>query len=182
MSTCRGTCTRTSTPCWGAKFPPQLPASKETHIKKSGRFPLPAYTFPNQLPRIGGAAAGEFLRAFVARLMPDDEIDYDVAVNVMKGSDGYGIYFNSGEGTIKVTKLDKGSEAERAGVQVKDELVGIQDNDKVQPPSGWDPNKRPGDVVGVSLENYQKVLNLVREMKNCKLFFRAPPPPGGAAF
>ena len=114
--------------------------------------------------------------------MPDDEIDYDVAVNVMKGSDGYGIYFNSGEGTIKVTKLDKGSEAERAGVQVKDELVGIQDNDKVQPPSGWDPNKRPGDVVGVSLENYQKVLNLVREMKNCKLFFRAPPPPGGAAF
>ena len=56
----------------------------------------------------------------------DEEPAYDVAVNVHKGAEGYGIYFTQKDGKITVTKLDKDSEAERAGVQPKDELVSIQ--------------------------------------------------------
>ena len=44
----------------------------------------------------------------------DGDPQYDVAVNVMKGKDGYGIYFTNKDGQIRVTKLDAGSEAERA--------------------------------------------------------------------
>ena len=51
-----------------------------------------------------------------------EEPEYDVAVNVHKGADGYGIYFNSSGGIIKVTKLDADSEAVRAGVQRGDEV------------------------------------------------------------
>ena len=100
--------------------------------------------------------------------MADEEPDYDVAVNVMKGQDGYGIYFNSQSGVIKVTKLDKGSEAERAGVQPGDELVGVKDND------GKFPLEAPGTRMAVSVENYQAVLQCVRQMKNCRLEFKAP--------
>ena len=54
--------------------------------------------------------------------MAEEEPEYDVAVNVHKGADGYGIYFNSSGGIIKVTKLDADSEAVRAGVQRGDEV------------------------------------------------------------
>ena len=54
--------------------------------------------------------------------MAEEEPEYDVAVNVHKGADGYGIYFNSSGGIIKVTKLDADSEAVRAGVQKGDEV------------------------------------------------------------
>ena len=46
----------------------------------------------------------------------DEEPAYDVAVNVHKGAEGYGIYFTQKDGKITVTKLDKNSEAEKAGV------------------------------------------------------------------
>ena len=95
-----------------------------------------------------------------------DDIHYDVAVNVSKGQDGYGIYFNSGGGIIRVTKLDKKSEAEIAGVQVGDQLVCVQELDKN--------NKAVGNKVPVNLENYQAVLNLVRDMKYCRMEFLAP--------
>ena len=101
-----------------------------------------------------------------------DELVYDVSVNVLKGAEGYGIYFNSGTGVIKVTKLDKGSEAERAGVVAGDQLVAVQDND------GKIPRESPGKRMDVNTENYQAVLQHVREMKNCKLYFMA----GSAAF
>ena len=49
--------------------------------------------------------------------MADEEPLYDVTVNIHKDKqNGYGIYFTQRNGTIVVTKLDKGSEAERAGV------------------------------------------------------------------
>ena len=98
--------------------------------------------------------------------MADD--DYDVAVNVMQGQTGYGIYFRSEGGKIKVTKLDRGSEAEIAGVQPDDELVSVTDNDKKLPVEA------PGSRVLVSPENYQAALQLVRNMKSCRLEFRSP--------
>lgn len=99
----------------------------------------------------------------------DEEPLYDVAVNVMKDkANGYGIYFNCSGGKIKVTKLDKGSEAERAGVQANDELVSVQDNDKKFPAES------PGKKMVVCAENYQAVLNNVRQMNYCRLEFKAP--------
>ena len=98
----------------------------------------------------------------------DEEPAYDVAVNVHKGAEGYGIYFTQKDGKITVTKLDKDSEAERAGVQPKDELASIQDLDKVYPTAA------PGTKVAVSVDNYQEALNMVRQMKYCRLEFRSP--------
>ena len=99
--------------------------------------------------------------------MGDDEPQYDVAVNVMKGKEGYGIYFTNREGQIRVTKLDAGSEAERAGVQAGDILYSVQDNDKRLP------TDNPGAPVLVDNNNYQQTLQLVREMSNCRLCFIA---------
>ena len=93
--------------------------------------------------------------------------EYDVAVNVHKGQDGYGIYFTQRDGGIMVTKLDKGSEAERAGVQQGDMLVSVMDLDKVMPPDD------PGKKVTVTGGNYQEALQLVRQMKYCRLEFKA---------
>ena len=97
----------------------------------------------------------------------EEEPHYDVAVNVHKGKDGYGIYFTQREGRITVTKLDKDSEAERAGVQPKDELVSVMDLDKKFP------EENPGAKVYVGPTNYQAALNLVRNMKYCRLEFRS---------
>jgi hypothetical protein len=51
------------------------------------------------------------------------------------------------EGMV-VTKLDPGSEAEKAGVQPGDRLVQVQDNDLKLPPQS------PGQPVLVTRENY----------------------------
>ena len=60
--------------------------------------------------------------------MAEDE-EPDVIINIHKGLDGYGIFFAQREEGMVVTKLDKGSEAEKAGVQPGDRLVRVQDND-----------------------------------------------------
>ena len=77
-------------------------------------------------------------------MVKEEDLVFDVVVNVMKGRDGYGIYFSSVGGVIKTTKLDKGSEAEIAGVQPGDELIFVQDNDKKYPAED------PGSIVPVS--------------------------------
>ena len=55
--------------------------------------------------------------------------------------------FTNKDGVIRVTKLDAGSEAHRAGVQPGDVLYSVQDSDKKLPAD------RPGQPVVVSLEN-----------------------------
>ena len=96
-----------------------------------------------------------------------DEPQYDVAINVHKGATGYGIYFTQHNSEIRVTKLDAGSEAERAGVQAGDLLYSVQDLDKRLP------LESPGAEVVVNQANYQASLQLVREMKYCRLCFVA---------
>ena len=81
-----------------------------------------------------------------------EDIVYDVAVNVHKGQDGYGIYFTQREGIISVTKLDAGSEAVRSGVQIGDLLVSVQDLDKKLPV------EEPGKEIPVTTDNYQAAL------------------------
>ena len=93
---------------------------------------------------------------------------WDVSVNVHKGPEGYGIYFTQKDGMVKVTKLDKGSEAEKAGVQPGDELNSVKDLEGKLPPDD------PGGEVIVGQHNYQAALSLVRTMKYCCLTFRSP--------
>jgi C-terminal processing protease CtpA/Prc len=100
--------------------------------------------------------------------MADDEPKFDVAVNVYKGADGYGIYFTCKDGEISVTKLDPNSEAMRSGVQPGDRLVSVQDLDKKLP------LESPGSEVDVSPANYRESLELVRNMKYCRLAFKSP--------
>jgi len=95
------------------------------------------------------------------------EPEYDVAVQVHKGANGYGIYFTQANGTIKVTKLDEGSEAQMAGVQCGDILYSVQDLDKILP------QEAPGSEVIVDSTNYQQTLQLVRSMNYCRLAFCA---------
>jgi len=95
------------------------------------------------------------------------EPEYDVAVQVHKGANGYGIYFTQANGTIKVTKLDDGSEAQMAGVQCGDILYSVQDLDNVLP------QEAPGSEVVVNGINYQQTLHMVRQMKYCRLAFVA---------
>lgn len=85
-----------------------------------------------------------------ARAMADDEPD--VIINVHKGGNGYGIYFAQREEGMVVTKLDKGSEAEKAGVQPGDRLIRVQDND------GKLPMDAPGRECPVTKEDYQESL------------------------
>jgi hypothetical protein len=89
----------------------------------------------------------------------------DVIINIHKGRNGYGIYFALKDGTVTVTRLDEGSEAQKAGVQVGDMLVFVQDNDNKVP------DAQPGTPVYVTSENYSEVLNYVRVMKHCRLAF-----------
>jgi len=89
----------------------------------------------------------------------------DVIINVHKGQGGYGIYFTQRDGNIVVTKVDVGSEAQKAGVLMDDRLVAVQDNDRLLPVED------PGAPVFVSLDNYAVVLNFVRNMKHCRLSF-----------
>ena len=100
----------------------------------------------------------------------DDELEvpYDIAINIHKGANGYGIYFTQNETGITVTKLDKGSEAEKAGVQPGDRLLRVQDLDKKLPPND------PGGEIFVTSSNYQETLDFVRKMKYCKLSFASP--------
>ena len=98
--------------------------------------------------------------------MAEEEPEYDVVINVHKGADGYGIYFTSRDGVIKVTKLDTPSEAQTAGVQPEDVLYSVQDLDKMLPEND------PGGVVVVTAQNYQATLTLVRSMKYCRLCFK----------
>ena len=81
--------------------------------------------------------------------MAEDE-DPDVIINIHKGLDGYGIFFAQREEGMVVTKLDKGSEAEKAGVQPGDRLVRVQDND------GKLPMNAPGREVPVTKADYQE--------------------------
>ena len=80
--------------------------------------------------------------------MADDEPD--VIINVHRGLDGYGIFFAQREEGMVVTKLDKGSEAEKAGVQPGDRLIRVQDND------GKLPVDAPGRECPVTKEGYQE--------------------------
>ena len=133
--------------------------------------------------------------------MAEDE-EPDVIINIHKGLDGYGIFFAQREEGMVVTKLDKGSEAEKAGVQPGDRLVRVQDND------GKLPMNAPGREVPVTKADYQEspagrgcgmaaaqrpaglrravhhgsltrrpfsrtqaTLEMVRQMKHCKLSF-----------
>ena len=80
--------------------------------------------------------------------MAEDEPD--VIINVHKGLDGYGIFFAQREDGMVVTKLDKGSEAEKAGVQPGDRLIRVQDND------GKLPMDTPGREIPVTKEGYQE--------------------------
>jgi len=102
--------------------------------------------------------------------MADDEEaeEPDVMIQVYKGQNGYGIYFTQNDTGITVTKLDKGSEAEKAGVQPGDRLLRVQDLDKVLPPND------PGSEILVTAQNYQATLDYVRKMKYCKLSFASP--------
>ena len=81
--------------------------------------------------------------------MAEDE-EPDVIINIHKGLDGYGIFFAQREEGMVVTKLDKGSEAEKAGVQPGDRLVRVQDND------GKLPMDAPGREVPVTKADYQE--------------------------
>ena len=80
--------------------------------------------------------------------MADDEPD--VIINVHRGLDGYGIFFAQREEGMVVTKLDKGSEAEKAGVQPGDRLIRVQDND------GKLPMDTPGMEIPVTKEGYNE--------------------------
>ena len=81
--------------------------------------------------------------------MAEDE-EPDVIINIHKGLDGYGIFFAQREVGMVATKLDKGSEAEKAGVQPGDRLVRGQDND------GKLPMDAPGREVPVTKADYQE--------------------------
>mmetsp|Transcript_27669 Transcript_27669/g.70546 ORF Transcript_27669/g.70546 Transcript_27669/m.70546 type:complete len:103 (+) Transcript_27669:70-378(+) len=97
-----------------------------------------------------------------------EEPEYDVAINVHKGQSGYGIYFTQDcSGVISVTKLDHGSQAQMAGVQPGDMLHSVQDLEKKLPA------ENPGAEIRVGPENYQQSLQLVRQMKYCRLTFKA---------
>lgn len=100
--------------------------------------------------------------------MSDDGPDHDVAIQVYKGEQGYGIYFTQQNGIISVTKLDSGSQAQQAGVQPRDILVSVRDMDCKLPAEA------PGAEVVVQNDNYQATLQLVREMNYCRLKFKAP--------
>ena len=57
----------------------------------------------------------------------EEEPEYDIAINVHKGAEGYGIYFTQlSDNRIQVTKLDCGSEAERSGVRANDFLHSVE--------------------------------------------------------
>mmetsp|Transcript_27761 Transcript_27761/g.81599 ORF Transcript_27761/g.81599 Transcript_27761/m.81599 type:complete len:107 (-) Transcript_27761:339-659(-) len=77
-----------------------------------------------------------------------------INVWINQGQTGYGIYFKqlpTGDGMI-VSKLDAGSEAQKAGVQPGDHLVMVDD-------------------VDVRYEPHQETLNRVRRLKACKMTF-----------
>jgi hypothetical protein len=126
------------------------------------RLPMSSTSWP-----AGRLDSGLFLdrRAGSPGQMPDEEPLADVIINIHKGQGGYGIYFTQREGQIVVTKVDEGSEAQKAGVQPDDRLVSVQDNDKALP------QQNPGGQIFVTLDNYGLVLDLVRSMKHCKMSF-----------
>mmetsp|Transcript_853 Transcript_853/g.1247 ORF Transcript_853/g.1247 Transcript_853/m.1247 type:complete len:99 (-) Transcript_853:13-309(-) len=97
--------------------------------------------------------------------MPNDEPFADVIINVHKGQNGYGIYFTQRNGEIVVTKLDQGSEAQKAGVQIDDRLIAIQDNDKLLP------EETPGAPIYVNSDNYYRALDVVRSISYCRMSF-----------
>merc|ERR1712087_878743 len=101
-----------------------------------------------------------------------DAGEYDVTINIHKGQNGYGIYFTQKDDGIQVTKLDDNSEAVKAGVQPGDLLVAVEDNQKKLPVDN------PGSLVKVSKLNYHSVLEMVRGMTYCKLYFKAAPAQG----
>ena len=93
-------------------------------------------------------------------------MDYTCNPVIIRGENGYGIYFTQKNGVIHVTKIDVGSEAERSGVQVGDMLHSVQDLNRKLPAD------QPGEEVVVGTHNYQAALQLVRTMKYCRLTFR----------
>ena len=82
--------------------------------------------------------------------MAEDE-EPDVIINIHKGLDGYGIFFAQREEGMVVTKLDKGSEAEKAGVQPGDRLVRVQDNDGKLPMNAPGRDSRMCTSAGVTM-------------------------------
>ena len=96
-----------------------------------------------------GASSAVLAGPHTSHEMAEDE-EPDVIINIHKGLDGYGIFFAQREEGMVVTKLDKGSEAEKAGVQPGDRLVRVQDND------GKLPMNAPGREVPVTKADYQE--------------------------
>lgn len=96
--------------------------------------------------------------------MADEGLQADVMVRVMKGQNGFGIYFTQRGPTVLVTKLDKGSEAEKAGVQPGDRLLRVQDLDQQLPRSN------PGCEIILTADNYHETIDYVRQMRYCKFF------------
>ena len=94
-----------------------------------------------------------------------DEREPDITINLHKGAQGYGIYFTLRSEQIIVTKIDKNSPADDAGVQPDDMLIAVQDLDKKLPAEA------PGAEVRVTSENYFAALELVRNMKYARLSF-----------
>jgi hypothetical protein len=97
-----------------------------------------------------------------------DHIDADIIINIHRGEQGYGIYFRVHQLEIVVSGVEKGSEAEKSGVQPNDLLVSVMDHDKVYPPCN------PGAVMRINRDNYYETLKMVRRMKHAQCAFRSP--------
>ena len=101
--------------------------------------------------------------------MEEEPEEPDVIIQCYRGQNGYGIYFviNMTENTIVVTRLDKNSQAEQAGVQAGDKLLRVQDLDS---PARWPP-ENPGREIIVTSQNVSATLDYVRAMKYCRMSF-----------
>ncbi|KAL1528988.1 hypothetical protein AB1Y20_010309 [Prymnesium parvum] len=91
----------------------------------------------------------------------------DVVIQIMKGKHNFGINLTRNSYGVVVTTLDKGSQAEQAGVQPGDRLLRVQDIDSKLPP------ENPGGEVVVTAENFHQTLACVRQMRYCRFFIKS---------
>ncbi|KAL3895141.1 MAG: hypothetical protein SGPRY_013596, partial [Prymnesium sp.] len=91
----------------------------------------------------------------------------DVVIHIFKGPHNFGINVARQESGVIVMGLDKGSEAEKAGVQPGDRLLMVQDLDRLIPPDN------PGGEIPVSSTNFHEALGYVRQMKHCRFFIQS---------
>ena len=65
------------------------------------------------------------------------DLDADTIINLHRGQqDGFGIYCRVRVHDIIVSAIERGSAAEKCGVQLNDTLVSVMDNDKRYPEAG----------------------------------------------